>query len=144
MSSSRRPLVLAGAIIVFGSILVAALKNSPARLRAAFSSPPEEIFPPDVRQSAAEADRLLPPGAPAFFVTGDADTWTCGLWQRLLYPRPIFCLRGANPRHAEIFRDLRSQFSIRYAIGSGEPPAEVVLLRKTDLPGSRWLGELGP
>jgi hypothetical protein len=137
-------MLLATALLVFGSVAFRGVKTGAERLRSSLAIPAEVLFPEELLKIADQADRALPPGEPAFYVCGDADTWNCGLWQRLLYPRPVFCLRKTNPRHAQIYRDLVSRFNIRYAIGDVAPPPELVLVRKTDLAPSHWIGEIAP
>jgi hypothetical protein len=137
-------LLRAAALAAFASVLFAGLHAGAVRVRASLAVAPERLFSDELLKTAEQADRLLPPGAPAFYVCGDADTWSCGLWQRLLYPRPVFCLRAANPRHAEIFEDLRARFQVRYAIGEGPPPPDLRLARKTELPPSHWVADLVP
>ncbi len=139
-----RILSAAAALAVFGSVLAAGVREGAPRLRSALALPAERLFSDELLAAAGRADRLLPAGAPVFYVCGDADTWTCGLWQRLLDPRPVFCLRTSNPRHAEIFRELESRFRIRYAIGTVAPPPELAVARRTEVAPPLWVGELAP
>lgn len=142
--SLRGLLALLSAAAVLGSVLAAAARQVPPRVNAAVVLGPPRLFPPDLLAAADEADRHLPPGAPLFYVTADADTWTCGLWQRALYPRGVFCLRTSNPRHAEIARELRARFGVRHAVGAAEPPAETPLKSRSPLTPEIWVGELAP
>lgn len=144
MNRATDRIVLAAAALVLASVAVPGAKTGAERVRASLAGGPEVVFPAPLRQAADQADRALPAGEPAFFVCSDADTWNCGLWQRLLYPRPVFCLRTTNPHHEEIFRGLQSRFHIRYAIGTAAPPPELSLARRTDLAPSLWVGELAP
>jgi hypothetical protein len=140
----RTRLAAAAVLAVFASVLLAGLYAGAARIHSSLSVPPERLFSEELLKTAEQADRLLPAEAPVFYVCSDADTWNCGLWQRLLYPRPVFCLRTSNPHHAEISRDLETRFHIRHAIGSADPPPELSVAKRTEVSSSCWVGELSP
>src|SRR5215472_14365509 len=79
------------AFLVLASGLLIGVRANFGQFRAALASPPEVLFPQSLLDATAAAQRLLPPDVPAFYVCADTDTWTCGLAQRLLYPRNVFC-----------------------------------------------------
>jgi len=132
------------AFLVLASGLLIGVRANVRQFQAALAPPPEVLFPQSLLDATAAAQRLLPPDVPAFYVCRDKDTWNCGLAQRLLYPRDVFCVRTANPAHRRVFRELQKRFAIRYALGTGEPPAELQVLRRTELTPTHWLAELAP
>jgi hypothetical protein len=144
VTSIRTAIVRALALIVLAVGLAVGIRADFRQFREALAYPPEVLFPQPLLEATAAAQRVLPSNVPAFYVCGDTDTWNCGLAQRLLYPRDIFCVRTTNAAHRRIFRELQRKFQIRYALGTGEPPPELRILRRTELTPTHWLAELAP
>jgi len=140
---SRRVARAAAAVAVLGSVFAAGGAAAFHRLVASLRAPQEELLPEEISRALPAARRALPPGAPVFYVTADANTWRCGLWQRALYPRPVFCVRPAPPSRREL-ANLRSAFAVRWAIGVAEPPPDLPVIRRKRLSDRVWIGEVGP
>lgn len=109
--------------------MLAAMAASALRLSrelpTVFAFAPPDVTPPELRAQAAQVEALLPPDAPALFVTADTDTWDCGVWQRLMYPRLVFCLLTTGRDYHPLAAELRQRFAVRHAIAEGEPPPGV-------------------
>jgi len=143
---SRRPIRLLSSLAaaaVLASVFAAGGIAASQKLAATFRSGPEVLVPPDIGRALDGVRRAIPSDAPVLYVSADTDTWRCGLWQRLLYPRPVFCLRPAASSHSEL-PSIRRAFDIRYAIGTGPPSPDLSIVRTRDLGEGVWLGELAP
>ncbi len=130
------------AAAVLASIFAAGGAAAFQRLAATFRGGPEELVPPDIARALDTVRRALPSDAPVLYVSADKDTWRCGLWQRLLYPRSVFCLRPAASSHSEL-SSIRRAFDIRYAIGNGPPPADLSIAHVRSVSDQVWIGDLG-
>jgi hypothetical protein len=129
------------ATAVLVSVLAAGGAAAFRRLEASFRTGQEELVPPDIVQALETAQRVLPADAPLLYVSADTDTWRCGLWQRLLHPRPVFCVRPAASSHSQL-AVIRRTFDVRYAIGTGSPPADLSIARVRSISDRVWMGDL--
>jgi hypothetical protein len=138
---SIRLLLSLAATAVLASILAAGGTAAFRRLEASFRTGQEELVPPDIAQALEIAQRVLPADAPLLYVSADTDTWRCGVWQRLLHPRPVFCVRPAASSHSQLAA-IRRTFDVRHAIGTGSPPADLPISRVRSISGRVWIGDL--
>jgi hypothetical protein len=122
------------AVVLAAAAAVSALRV-PREMRTVFSYAPPDVTPPELRAQVARAEALLPPGAPVFFVTADSDSWRCGIWQRLMYPRLVFCLLTGLGDPRPQAAALAQRFAVRHAIVMGPPPPDLAFVRRRAIPG---------
>jgi hypothetical protein len=139
----RKTFSTAGLLLVFGSLLAVGAVAAATRLSASLRSRPEKLVPDWITVAVPAVQASLPPDVPVLYVTREPNTWRCGLWQRLLLPHSVFCLRPADTSAAE-FNWIRSKFPIRYAIGVGDPPDRITVRKRRTVSGPLWVGELAP
>ncbi len=75
------------------------------------------------------------------------DAWYAGLWQRALYPVPVFVVDEVNILHSPRYQALRSERDIHLAVAVGIPPPEAGFRPIAQLPPEpgrpeAWFGEV--
>jgi hypothetical protein len=144
LKPSRRAILAAAASgLVLASVLAAGGAAAFQRLRDSLRAPQEVLFPAEMTAALPAALRIIPPDAPVLYIGSESNTWRCGLWQRALYPRLVFCLRPAASSRLEL-PEIRKRFRLRYAIGSAPPPPDVSIAGFRKITGEVWIGEISP
>jgi len=79
----------------------------------------------------------MPPDSPLLLVVSEPDAWADGLWQRALYPNPIFLVYKEDLGTPED-HELRRKYGIRFAVSIGNPPLNPAFRWQRPLPD--WTG----
>jgi hypothetical protein len=104
---------------------------------------PPYIVSPQLKDTIGRAAQELSTSTPVAFVSGKQDMgWTCGLWQRELYPRPVFCVPTFEAWWPREFESLRKEQKVRHIIADGAPPAGITLVHSRTLGNGVSLAEL--
>jgi len=142
-SPLRKSLALAFGGATLGSVLLVGAMSAVSRLSSSLRAVPESLVPGWIQDAVPAVEASLPPDAAVLYVTDDPNTWRCGLWQRALLPRAVFCLRPGEKSRRELAR-IRREFPLRFAVGSAEPPSDLVIVRRRAVSPRIWVGEIGP
>jgi hypothetical protein len=129
------------ATMVLGSVLAAGGTAAFRRFEASLRTGQEDLVPPDILHALGPLQSLLPADAPLLYVSADTDTWRCGLWQRFLHPRPVFCVRTSESSHSQLAA-IRRTFDVKHAIGTAPPPADLSIVRVRSVSDRVWMGDL--
>jgi hypothetical protein len=106
---------------------------------------PPYIVPPQLKDTIGRAAHELSASTPVAFVSGQQNMgWTCGLWQRELYPRPVFCVPTFEAWWPREFESLRKEQKVRHIIADGAPPASIHCVGSQALGNDVSLAELAP
>ena len=112
-------------------------------LRIACRLAPGSSVPGSVREGAAALRRRIGPDAPALHVSDDFDWSGCGVWQRVLHPRPVGCCRVGDPASLAFYEDVRRRRLAKFLFGVGTPPPGLAIPSRVEtLAGGVWLVEL--
>ena len=112
-------------------------------LGLAFRAAPSATVAADVRVGADAVRRRVGPDAALVNVSDDADWNACGVWQRVLHPNPVVCLRPRDGETVRTVRRLREMRRVHWAFGTGAPAAGLDLAGPVEnLPGGIWLAPL--
>lgn len=129
-------------ILLVAGIVTGAIAKARDLLLAVRSAPPATVAPA-VRASADVLRRRVGPDAVLVHVSDDPDWSACGVWQRVLQPNPVVCLRPKDPATVETVRVLRARRLLDWAFGAGAPPPGLELAGPAEaVAGGLWLAPL--
>ncbi|MGE0885566.1 MAG: hypothetical protein AB7P14_18620 [Blastocatellales bacterium] len=92
-------------------------------LRAAYvisHYPQLEVISPNILKQAETIKKTVPKEAAVVYLSQEKEYWKSRLWQRVLYPRPVFLLLGDDAQR-ESLNYLKKKYQVRYAICAGTP-----------------------
>ena len=143
-----RPVVDCLVLVVLGANLAVGASAIRTSLENVFRWGGPTI-PAPMKQQIAIINTVVPDGAPLFYIRRDPELNVSRLWQRALYPHPVFLIATSEELHGPDYSRLKEQYSIRYAISVGTPPLDPPFIRAKPL-GSMGadpaaiVGELAP
>ncbi len=146
LSTPQRIVALCGSLVLAASVTsgVSAFRRE---LSVVFQFAHQQQVPPILDQQLHQVRQLAPEGSKFLWVNEVPEEWFSKLWQRLLYPDPVFILHGET-QLANTLPALREQFDIRYAFSAGSSPLDPGYkwyIRMDPPPGAQgelWFGEL--
>lgn len=145
--SVRRQLVALYGGVFLASAVACAIWNLAGLMPFVFKHAHQRQVAPLLHEQLAEIRRLAPPGTRFIWINRVPDQWFPKIWQRLLYPDPMFIIQGESAL-AKDFDELRHEYVVRHVFSSGSPPIDPGYawhVRMTAPPGSLdelWFGEL--
>jgi hypothetical protein len=81
-------------------------------------------FPVDMRTQVSAINATVPREAPLFFIRNDPDPLVARIWQRALYPHPVFLITSAAAVHGPEYAALKSKYRVGHAVSMGMPPID--------------------
>ena len=140
-AGARARLAALGLVVTVG--IATGVVSKARDLRVAFGAAPPSSVPESVREGARALRARIGPDAGLVHVSADGDWSGCGVWQRVLHPRPVVCCRAGNAASVSVFRELRRRRLLRFAFGVGTPPPGLDLPSAVEtVPGGLWLVRL--
>ena len=142
-----RALLAICATAVLSSGVVSAWRNLSFQLPLVFKHAHQRQVPPALHELLAQIRRAAPRGERFIWINRVPDRWYPLVWQRLLYPDPMFILQGEEEMGRR-FEELRRKYRVRFVFSSGLPPVDPGYAWRTVIPappGSTdvlWFGEL--
>jgi hypothetical protein len=131
--------------VIYGAAMVSGARSLRSDFKNAYrwASPTQSKT---MKRQIAEINTVLPVYVPLFYIINHPDPIIPILWQRGMYPRPVFRVTADQLLGSDGAK-LKAKYSIRYAMSVGMPPSGVrwIHSRNIDPPdGDRTiiLGEL--
>ena len=115
--------------------------------RVAFLWAHQEQIPPVLDQQLAAIRRVAPEGSRFIWVNRTPEHWFSRIWQRLLYPDPLFIVENESDLDTTFVRWV-DEYDIRFVFSAGDPPIDpgfawrVRMSPPPGAPGEIWFGEL--
>ena len=135
----RRGIAYCLAAIFLLALAQAGTRAAVKQLRSSIESyrSHNRLIPVGVERGAAYVRSQMPPDSPLLLVVSEPDAWADGLWQRALYPNPIFLVYKEDLGTPED-HELRRKYGIRFAVSIGNPPLNPAFRWQRPLPD--WTG----
>lgn len=100
------------------------------------------VVPQTIETGTAWVRSKTAPGAPIVFLARrDLDGWVFGLWQRALYPNPVFLIYDDQIKTGD-YQKLRQLHRIQFALSVGHPPVDPGFAWSEPVPGVENSGEV--
>lgn len=139
-------------VAVCGSLVLAASVTSAGsafrrELPVVFQFAHHQQIPPILHSQLHQVRQLAPAGSKFVWVNEAPEEWFSKIWQRLLYPDPVFIVHG-EAQVANTLPALRAQYDIRYAFSAGSSPLNpgykwyITMAPPPGAQGDLWFGEL--
>ena len=127
------------AVVFLTSLLAVGGRTAVVELRdsIAFYQSHRRPIPIGIERAAAYVHSQVPADAPVLLLVSTPDAWDDGLWQRALYPNPIFLLYK-NDLGTREDHQLRARYLVRFAVSIGAPPLDPAFRWRRPVPG--WTG----
>jgi hypothetical protein len=105
-----------------------------SRIREAFAGDGSGVVSAALQQQLHVVRQHAPVGSRFVYVSVRPDEWHSRMWQRLLYPDPVFIVQGVDRTTSKRIARLTRREGVGFVICAGEPPAGIRMLWQMDLP----------
>ncbi|HUF17396.1 MAG TPA: hypothetical protein VMS12_05055 [Thermoanaerobaculia bacterium] len=146
MSRGQRVIIISAALMIAAAVACGGFAFA-RELFVVFTYAHQRQVAPSLHEQVAEIRRIAPIGTRFVWLNQHPEQWFSRLWQRLLYPDPVFIV-DHGPGSDSVIAGLKRRHSVRFAFSAGAPPIDPGYVWRIQLkpppgaPGEFWFGEL--